>query len=118
VDGTRILTETHDPSGETQESSALPSLANVLDPPPNPAESGAPETLQTITDDEPSDLPSESCDRPVGTGAEHLLALARAVDALLVAGLVAQARPLVRQLVAALEGTVLALPAATPTLTG
>jgi len=59
-----------------------------------------------------TDLPSESTEREIGPKGEPLLALARAVDALLAAGLVAQARPLLRQLVGVLEGRAATLTAA------
>lgn len=90
-----------------QESAAIrgrPNALALVDPPCKPADPGGPWTTRTIAGDEVSDLPSESTEREIGGAREPLLALARAVDVLLAAGLIAQARPLVRQLLRALEG--------------
>jgi hypothetical protein len=103
VDGTRIGKETPVSPDESGGSTMPPTLAIVLDPPSKPADPGGPWTTRTIADDEVTDLPSESTEREIGPAGEPLLALARAVDALLAAGLVAQARPLMRQMIVSLE---------------
>lgn len=68
-----------------------------------PAESNPSFASLRFPEVEATDLPSESTEREIGPNGGPLLALARAVDALIAAGLVAQARPLVRQLVMSLE---------------
>jgi hypothetical protein len=71
----------------------------VLDTPPNPADAGGVQTLRTIPDAYDLDAPTESGDRPVPHAVERLIALARAVDSLLSAGMSDEARPLVRRLI-------------------
>ena len=72
-----------------------------------PAGARAPETLETIETEGDWDVPSESVERLINANAtaevEPLLALARAADMLLAAGMAAQARPLIDRIIAILE---------------